>query len=232
MSYKATAILTNYCRQENVKKIIPCLRSQTVPIEIIMINNSNIKDEYDVDLQINASKNLMCFPRWFACNYATSPYVFSLDDDLIFSDDNVIADCIQYSKENHCAVGGFGVVLDNSNYWTSFHVRANAEMSHEVAALGGEGLLVDIIKGRFLFTQKQFLKNVPLIAPDNISYENPRFEDDIFISSYINKKIIPTFLANRLIELPENDFSLFRRRIHRESRFVAAKKFFNKNEGN
>jgi len=222
MSYKATAILTNYCRQENVKKIIPCLRSQTVPIEIIMINNSNIKDEYDVDLQINASKNLMCFPRWFACNYATSPYVFSLDDDLIFSDDNVIADCIQYSKENHCAVGGFGVALDNLNYWRSSHVRANAEMSHEV----------NIIKGRFLFTQKQFLKNVPLIAPDNISYENPRFEDDIFISSYINKKIIPTFLANRLIELPENDFSLFRRRIHRESRFVAAKKFFNKNEGN
>lgn len=221
MSYKATAILTNYCRQENVKKIIPCLRSQTVPIEIIMINNSNIKDEYDVDLQINASKNLMCFPRWFACNYATSPYVFSLDDDLIFSDDNVIADCIQYSKENHCAVGGFGVVLDNLNYWRSSHVRSNAEMSHKV----------NIIKGRFLFTQKQFLKNVPLIAPDNISYENPRFEDDIFISSYINKKIIPTFLANRLIELPQNGFSLFGQPIHRESRSVAAKKFFNKNEG-
>jgi len=187
-----------------------------------MINNSNVKNTYDVDLQIDASKNLMCFPRWFACNYASSPYVFTLDDDLMFSDNDVIADCIRYSKENRCAVGGFGVALNGFDYWRSCHVMANAKTSFEV----------NIIKGRFLFTPKDFLKNVPLIAPDSISHEAPRFEDDIFISSYINKKIIPSFLANRLIELPEGEFSLWRQRDHRESRSIAAKKYFNKNESN
>ncbi len=222
MSYEATAILTNYSRPENVKKIVSCLRSQKAPIEIIIINNGDIKDNYDVDLQINASKNLMCFPRWFACNYATTDYVFTIDDDLMFLDENLIADCIRYSKENQCAIGGFGVVLNDFDYWRSRHVMANTETSFEV----------NIIKGRFLFTPKDFLKNIPLITPDNISHEAPRFEDDIFVSSYINKKIIPTFLANRLIELPEGEFSLWRQRDHRESRSAAAKKYFNKNESN
>ncbi len=222
MSYEATAILTNYSRPENVKKIVSCLRNQTVPIEIIIINNGDIKDNYDVDLQISASKNLMCFPRWFACNYATAPYVFTIDDDLMFLDEDVIADCIQYSKENQCAIGGFGVVLNGFDYWKSRHVMANTETSFEV----------NIIKGRFFFTPKDFLKNVPLIVPETISYEAPRFEDDIFVSSYINKKIIPTFLADRLIELPEGEFSLWRQRDHRESRSTATTKYFNKNESN
>lgn len=222
MTHEATAILTSYSRPNNIEKIISCLKSQTVPIEIIMINNGDSKDKYDVDLQIDASKNLMCFPRWFACNYATTPYVFSLDDDLMFSDDNVIVDCIEYSKENNCAVGGFGVILNGFNYWASPHVKANTKTCFEV----------DIIKGRFLFTPKDFLKNVPLIAPDSISHETPRFEDDIFISSYINKKIIPTFLTNRLTELPEGAFSLWKQPDHRQSRSAATTKYFDKNESN
>lgn len=222
MSYEATAILTNYSRPDNVERIISCLRSQTAPIEIIMINNGGTKDKYDVDLQIDASKNLMCFPRWFACNYATTPYVFTLDDDLMFFDDNVIVDCIEYSKENNCAIGAFGVILNGFDYWRSRHVMANAEASFEV----------NIIKGRFFFTPKQFLKNVPLIAPNNISHKAPRFEDDIFISSHINKKIIPTFLTNRFTELPEGEFSLWKQSDHRQSRSAAAIKYFNKNESN
>ena len=222
MKYEATAILTNYSRPDNIKKIISCLLKQSVSIEIIIINNSDSKDKYDVDLQIDTSKNLMCFPRWFACNYASSPYVFSLDDDLMFSDENVIADCIQYSKENECAIGGFGVILNDINYWKSRHVKINSQKSFEV----------DIIKGRFLFTPKSFLKNVPLIAPDSISYESPRFEDDIFVSSYINKKIVPTFLAGRLTELPEGKFSLWKQPDHRKSRSTATIKYFNKNESN
>ncbi len=222
MNYQATAILTNYSRPENVRRIISCLRSQTASVEIIMINNGDPKDKYDVDLQIDASKNLMCFPRWFACNYASSSFVFSLDDDLMFADDNVISDCIKYSKENGCAIGGFGVILNNFNYWRSRHVAANGELSFEV----------DIIKGRFLFAPKSFLKNVPLIVPDPISHNAPRFEDDIFVSSYMNKKIIPTFLARRLEELPEGDFSLWKQSEHRESRSTATIKYFNKNESN
>lgn len=218
MNAKATAILTNYSRPDNINKIVSCLRDQTASIEIILIDNSDIKNNYDVDLQVSVSKNLMCFPRWFFSNYATASYIFTLDDDLMFSDDNVVADCIKYSKENGCAIGGFGVVLNNFDYWKSSHVKANAKTSFEVS----------IVKGRFFFTPKDFLKNVPLIAPDAISYETPRFEDDIFVSSYINKKIIPTFLAGRLTELPEGEFSLWKQPDHRESRRIAATKFFNK----
>jgi glycosyltransferase involved in cell wall biosynthesis len=222
MNYEASAIITNYSRPDNVKKIIACLRGQTSSVEIIIINNGDSEHRYDVELQIDSSKNLMCLPRWFACNYASAPYVFCLDDDLMFADDSVVADCIKYSKENRCAVGGFGVVLNGVNYWRSRHVKANV----------GESFEVDILKGRFIFTDKRFFKNAPLIVADAISYNAPRFEDDIFISSHIDKKIVPKFLANRLIELPEGEFSLCQQPDHRESRISATTKYFNKNESN
>lgn len=92
---KATALLLNWKRSDNLKIIIESLHSQSIPIEIFLWNNNfEDKTQYDVNLQINSSENLMCYPRWFMGAYASSEYIFSLDDDLVFKDSKVVEDCV------------------------------------------------------------------------------------------------------------------------------------------
>jgi len=63
---KATAVLLNWKRPDNLKELISSIRSQSVPIEILLWNNNpDDKTRYDVDIQVDSSTNLMCWPRWF-----------------------------------------------------------------------------------------------------------------------------------------------------------------------
>ena len=216
MAKKATALLLSYSRQENLKKIIECLKRQSVEIEIFLWNN-NPEDstKYDVDLQINSSRNLMCWPRWFMANYSSSNYVFSLDDDFIFKDDFVIADCISHCEhqKNKGAIGFFGVHLNKEkSYWNSRHL--NAGMSDKI----------DILKGRFIFCPKSLLRLNE--KPFDVSVENPRIEDDLFVSSLFENKTIPLFLRNRFVNLPDHKGGLQSQNDHMKSREQNCHKYF------
>ncbi len=181
---KATALLLNWKRPENLKRVIQSIRSQSVPVEIFLWNN-NINDTtiYDVDLQINSSKNLMCWPRWFLANYTDSEYIFSLDDDLALADTTVISDCIAYVRDHNASIGYSGVVLDAShNYWKSKHLHHPKYFSDTE---------VDIIKGRFMFHHISYLDSVKMISQDKSDILHPRIEDDIILSSIMGKKVIP-----------------------------------------
>jgi hypothetical protein len=216
---KATALLLNWKRSDNLVKIINSLKSQSVSVEIFLWNN-NIEDDnkYDVDLQINSEKNLMCLPRWFMGIYASSEYIFSLDDDLIFSDSNVLEDCVNFMKETDVAIGKTGVILnDEKDYWKSKHVlNPNPH----------ENISVDIIKGRFLMCSKKHISKISLNNFNNVYFTNPRIEDDIILSSLINNKQIPSFLHNRFKELPEGGISLYGSIGHNLSRTETTKKYF------
>jgi hypothetical protein len=220
---KATALLLNWKRSDNLKIIIENLHSQSIPIEIFLWNN-NIEDDnkYDVDLQINSEKNLMCLPRWFMGAYASSEYIFSLDDDLVFNDSKVVEDCINFIKENDVAIGKTGVILnDEKDYWKSKHIL-NPDPNNDIS--------VDIIKGRFLMCSKKHISKILLNDLTNVNILNPRIEDDIILSSKFNNKQIPSFLYKRFKELPENGASLYRNVNHRESRIQTTNKYFNGNK--
>ena len=62
---KATAILLNYKRPENMAEVITSIRMQQPAVDIWLWNN-NQQDArvYDVDQQFNASSNFVCWPRW------------------------------------------------------------------------------------------------------------------------------------------------------------------------
>jgi hypothetical protein len=216
MKSKATALLLSYARQSNLLKIINSLRSQSAPIEIFLWNNNPLdKTKYDVDLQIDSSKNLMCWPRWFMANYASSDYIFSLDDDFIFRDEKVIEDCIFYCQKQNDkgAIGFFGVHLNkDKSYWGSKHLVA------------GETDKVDILKGRFIFCPKSVLRlNSEAFGA---SIDNPRIEDDIFISSLIKNKTLPLFLRNRFLNLPDYNNGLYAQKEHKASRQDSCHKLF------
>jgi len=203
-----TIILLNWKRSENLKEIIKSLRSQTVPVEIFLWNN-NKEDtyQYDVDLQINSSKNLMCWPRWFLTTYTSNEYIAVMDDDIIMKDDNVLGDCLEYVNRVDVGIGYTGVILnDDKNYWKSKHVlRPDRD----------NDLSVDIIKGRFMFLKKSLIGNVEMIP--KIIHEDNRIEDDILISSKLKNKIIPKLLHNRFKDLKSND-ALYSQKNHKRSR--------------
>jgi len=215
---KATALLLNWKRPKNLEKVIQSLRSQSVPVEIFLWNN-NQEDttQYDVDLQINSSRNLMCWPRWFLANYAQTEYVFSLDDDVYLSDTNVVSDCIDYVKKTQASIGYSGVILDLARgYWESKHIY-HPKRSTDIE--------VDIIKWRFMFHHISFLDALKMFPHRDIQKYGPRIEDDIILSSILGKKIIPSFLRDRLQELESMD-SLFDQTDHRDSRQHAVDYYF------
>lgn len=211
---KITALLLNYKRPDNLKKIINSLRNQTIPVEIFLWNN-NIDDvrKYDVDMQINCSKNLMCSPRWLMGGYTNSEYVFSLDDDLMFSDNSVIEDSVKYIENIECnAVGYTGVILNKEkDYWSSLHIKS-----------GTEDKRVDIIKGRFFFTRRESLGLVNWTS--EYKKENFRIEDDIILSSKLTTKMIPSIFAGRFINLPSR-CALHNQEDHKESRTLTTRKY-------
>lgn len=212
---KATALLLNWKRPDNLKNIISNLRKQTVGVEIFLWNNNpDDHGEYDVDMKIDSGKNLMCYPRWFMGSFASTEYVFSLDDDLIFNDTSVVEDCINYVSEHDCIIGKTGVILnDNKSYWGSKHLLNPIN----------KDTLVDIIKGRFIMMSKYKLENIKFL---NQTTANPRVEDDIIVSSHFDRKVIPKFLVGRFKELSQNVTSLWRQGEHKNSRELTTLKYF------
>jgi hypothetical protein len=218
-----SALLLNWKRLENLIKVIESIRSQTIDVEILLWNNNPEDDtKYDVDVQINSSKNLMCYPRWFLMNYASGEYIFTLDDDLMFKDDSVLEDCVNFLKNKNVLIGRHGVLLNEYNdYWESNHVKASPISNEEV----------DIIKGRFMMGDKKNFNSAKLLISefDNITHKNPKIEDDIYMSSQFNGcKIIPKFLHDRFIELPTLGVGCWETPPHKKMRIDYSKKYHNK----
>jgi hypothetical protein len=141
-----TAILLNWKRPENIVKTIKSIRDQSIPVKICLWNNNpDDKTNYDVDLQINSPNNFKCYPRWMMASLIETNYIFTLDDDLVLSDDNVIEDTLNLYKrintDDKLILGYTGVILNqDKDYWTSEHLTEPKN----------EDIKVDIVKGRFM----------------------------------------------------------------------------------
>ena len=215
-SDEITALLLNWRRQENIVKVIQSIKDQTVDIKIWLWNN-NIEDTtvYDVDVQINTTKNFKCWPRWLVGSMIDEGFIFTLDDDIMFNKNDVIENCLKYYKhlntsEEFPIIGYTGVILNEvMDYWSSKHLMNPDE---------NKDTIVDIIKGRFMFMDSRILKNVSL--------ENDPTCEDIKISSYSNYKVIPSLISNGLVNLEEGSEALHKSEEQREKRNIATKKYF------
>lgn len=224
---KVTALLLNWKRPDNMVKIINSIRKQNIDIEIILWNNNQEDNtKYDVDLQINSSKNLICWCRWLMLSYSTGEFIFTNDDDLLMNNSEIIKKCLDFSIDNNCAIGYTGVSLvKNKEYFNSVHYLGPDK---------NKNLNINIIKGRFMFFKKDMIKNMKIISQYNITplefKNNSRIEDDIEANYYIkNKKIIPSFLYDNFINLNENDFSYSKHTLHKISRNNACRFFYKEN---
>lgn len=208
------ALLLNWKRGENLKKVIESIRHQSIKVEIYLWNNNpDDTHKYDVDFQFNSPVNLKCWPRWNLASFIKQGYIFTLDDDIIFGDNKIVEDLIEYynridTLESEVPIIGWtGVVVNDRNYWKCKHISEPRETDTKV----------DIVKGRFMFTKTQILDKVTITRED---------EDDIKISSYSNTKILPSLLRDRMVNLDEMDVGLINTPNHKDNRVVACKKYF------
>ena len=211
-----TAILLNWKRPENIIKTIKSIRDQSIPIKICLWNNNpDDKTRYDVDIQIDSPNNFKCYPRWMMASLVETDYIFTLDDDLMLNDNNVIKDILTFYDSiniNTAIVGYTGVILNqDKDYWKSEHVTEPKNID----------IKVDIVKGRFMFMNKSLINNITL--------ENEETCEDIKISSYSYYKLIPSILKNRLLNLDELGVGLFGTIDHSIKRATATKRYFKLN---
>ncbi len=206
-----TAILLNWKRPENLVEVIKSIRSQNIPIDIWLWDNSNSEHKFDVDQRFQSSINLKCFPRWCLASMVQTEYFFVIDDDIMFTDGEVISDCIQYHKLidiEDLILGQTGVILNKEMIYFNSEHFSNVERS----------VGVDIVKGRFMFMKQSVMNKVTMDASFTC--------DDIKISSQLNHKVLPAFLHNRFKDLQEGEEALFRTEGQRELRQLATKQFF------
>lgn len=211
-----TAILLNWKRPENIIKTIKSIRNQSIPIKICLWNNNpEDKTKYDVDLQIDSPNNFKCYPRWMMASLIETDYIFTLDDDLMISDNDVIKDVMNFYENidiNTSIVGYTGVILNqDKDYWKSEHITEPKNID----------IKVDIVKGRFMFMNKSLINNITL--------ENEETCEDIKVSSYSNYKVIPSILKNRLLNLDELEVGLFGSNDHNLKRLISTQKYFTNN---
>ena len=204
---QATAILLNYLRPENMVKVIASIRIQQPAVDIWLWNN-NPQDvrAYDVDERFNASSNFVCWPRWLMGGLARTKYIFTLDDDLMFTDANIIRDCIKYMEVNDANIIGYmGVKLNYNDYWKGQHIKA-----------GKVDEVVDVVKGRFAFMRTSLLNKVSILNEHH---------DDLKVCGAAKKLVVPAFLKDRFEQLPEGDEAFCKLPDHKESRQRAVNKY-------
>ena len=203
---EVTAVLLNWKRPANVRRIIKALGTQTMCPEIILIDNSAEGFLGDVPGRVvRIPWNAGSFVRIPFAVYAQTPWILFLDDDLMPGDDEFVAD-LQWVADlrRDCIAGIFGKLL----------VPGPRPYSDAPEVDGW----VQIVKGRCMMFHRSALERVTL---SNAIRFMPETHEDIYLSLEVGRGaatnwVEPT-LRERIVELPA-PFALCERETHDEER--------------
>ncbi len=215
-----TVVLLNWRRPNNLTKSIEALLAQTARPEIFLWNNAD--DDFShpgIDWLMRSSVNQRCWPRWLMASMAQTPYVMSLDDDLLLHDRQAVArllERLEAGTEYSRIYGLEGLVLgDGEGY--------GASIKNPMLPCDGDGQPVDIVKGRLMALRRDALDTCVRLHY-NVT------EDDIAISGLFARgesrrhRVLPE-LRGMVTELPQ-PHALWRQSGHWERRERALKDFF------
>lgn len=159
---QASVILLNYQKKESLLKTISSIREQTIEVEIIVIDNSGRDECRDIQIDhlITTTRNLHCKSRFLAASWATTDYIFTLDDDVVLLNPDVIERYIHFFDS---LIQKDDVILvDRNNHYSSLDSRYPKEYSPEWS-------FTNYGKGRFLMFHRDYLNRVPTGYKDFIN---------------------------------------------------------------
>ncbi len=118
-----TAILLSWKRKPNMPLIIEALRSQTVPVDIWLINNDSFED-FDADRLIAMPWNAGEWARYVVAGRVETDYTMFQDDDFMLGDKFFLEDalgihCIR-CPDNMLGVAGRGLQQTSPYYSPDF----------------------------------------------------------------------------------------------------------------
>jgi len=217
-----TVVLTNWKRRGGFLRVLDAVAGQRIRPQIFVWNNSPepIGDRR-ITWQINSSRNCVCWPRWFMAAQAETPFVASIDDDLLPTDRRVLEDALaafnRYSEWT--VIGPFGRRLIDGTKFT--------QCPQLIPALADQ--TADFVKGRLMVMQTGALRAVLPARPQG----PPRMVqccDDIIVCSLMAggrraQHVIPASFRNCFRDLPE-PHALSSRQGFRRLRKQAAMSYF------
>lgn len=214
---KITIILTNWKRKNNLEKIIKETKKQSLLPKIVLVDNSSKDNENkfiyegnDIEI-IKRNNELVCWERWLASFNFESDYKCIMDDDLIFTRNQVLEDCFHFmeANKNVDCIGLEGVkLMKGKSYFECEH--QHAKINHTIP--------VSIIKGRFMFIRSKSLIGLDM-EPDLTC-------DDIKVSSHLKLKYLPSILWESFSDLPQGAESLSGKKFQSIQRDYATKRYF------
>lgn len=213
---RTTIIYTNWRRARQLERITADAMRQSAHPQVWVVDNASDHRAHryeGIAHRITRLRNQdKCYARWMEVKYTTTPYVCIMDDDLTFTDDDVILSCERYMDDhpNLQCIGYNGVkLMPGKSYWQSLHSPAN---QHPFAC--------DIVKGRYMFLRAGDLYTIPIRDEYNDTC------DDICISAMLERKELPTMLAGRIANLIEGMEALHASQDQRIKRNAAAAHYF------
>ena len=236
-----TVLLLNYKRPHNLAEIIDSLKSQTIPVKIILWDNSGNSTFYDnrIDLIIRTSENKGCSPRWFTALYAETKYIMTHDDDFLINKADTIENivkCLDEKDNERTIVGYEGIVVD-LNYDYMDHVKYGNRYGFKENKFGTvtpryshlkSSQRVHLVKGRLMATRTENIAkyiDFPTLVRER--------EDDITVSAMIGAgekiHLIPYFLKGCISEIKDPESAKLGNKDnpqHDDSRNTAFKHYF------
>jgi glycosyltransferase involved in cell wall biosynthesis len=236
-----TILLLNYKRPHNLHRIIDSLKSQTVPVNIFLWDNSGSSTFHDhrIDLIFRTSENKGCSPRWLTALYAKTKYIMTHDDDfLIINPDTIekIVQCLNEQKNKQTIVGYEGVFVDINKTYRE-HVQYENRYMFKENKFGNvapryshlkSSARVHLVKGRLMATQTENIAkyiDFPVLLNER--------EDDITVSAMIGGgagiHLIPHFLRGCIQEIEDSASAKLGNKDnpdHDDSRNIAFKYYF------
>ena len=190
-----TVVLLNWKRPRNLICLLETLHHQTLKPKIFLWNNGDKLDGALVDVLVNSSKNMRCWPRWFLGSLSDTKYVCAIDDDLALGDHRVLEDLVKCMNDDDVAdrvYGLEGLIIGSDGSYRSGRPPASVERLAPV----------DIVKGRMMAVHGSAL--------ETIGMHRGVTEDDIAICGLLAKgrrgfHRQVRWLRGRVTELPETD---------------------------
>ena len=183
-----TVCLLNWRRPANVARIVSALHG--VCKIFLWDNAGDYPADPRIDWQIRSSGNMRCHSRWWMAGQAVTPYVASLDDDLMPKDRHVLHDAVAVLQQHNeiAAVGPFGKVVQPGRHYVHWGTVANVESDRRA----------DLLIGRCIIAR------TGAVAAARVTHQT---NDDLQLCGALTggrpmECLVPACMAGRFEELP------------------------------
>lgn len=170
-----TMCLCNYARPDQLSEVISCLKDQTLPIRIVVWDNSpdgTFKDDR-ADWVIRSSENMHTRHVIYLWQEAETRYVGRMDDDLYPADKAIVEDaCLFLSSltNERQMVGAYGIRVFNDvpDYSQAQHISIPKGQGQTYKDPDGKPRVyrrsrnqtADLLKGRFILANRKAVKHL------------------------------------------------------------------------